>query len=216
MTAPVSTTDARPQSRPPSRPSSVNTRVLGGLLLVFGSGWMLKQAGVIDLPWSAVASIVLIALGLALVVTSRSRVRTVPLVLVGAALTIGLAVGSSNIGVRGGFGERIVRPTELTAAARYELAFGELQVDLRSTALSRHETTVRASVSGGRLLVRVPKGVEVKVDVDARFGSATVLGKRLDIHGNASDTVTTKDYDTAARKLHLILHAGFGQIDVTQ
>ena len=129
MTAPVSTTDTRPDSRP----SSLNTRVLGGLLLVFGTGWMLKQAGVIDLPWSAVVSVVLIALGLALVVTARSRARTVPLVVLGAVLTVGLAVGSSNIGLRGGFGERVVRPTALTATQRYRLGFGELQIDLRET-----------------------------------------------------------------------------------
>jgi len=211
MTAPVSTTDARPQSRP----SSVNSRVLGGLLLVFGSGWMLKQAGVLDLPWSAVASIVLIALGLALVITSRSRVRTVPLVLLGAAMTVGLAIGSSNIELRGGFGQRVLRPAAITSSSRFRLAFGELQVDLRSTELRAGETVVRADITGGRLLVRVPKGVGVKVDVKAQFGSANVFGKQLDIHGHASDRVTTDGYDNAERQVHLVLHAGFGQIDVT-
>ena len=74
---------------------------------------------------------------------------------------------------------------------------------------------MRADVSGGRLVVRVPKNVGVKVDVKAQFGSANVFGKQLDIHGHASDTVTTEGYEKAERQVHLVLHAGFGQIDVT-
>ncbi len=211
MTAPVPTTDDRPLS---SR-SSLNTRLLGGLLLVFGSGWMLKQAGFIDIPWSAVVSIVLIALGLALVVTARSRARTVPLVVLGAILTVGLAVGSSDLGVSGGFGERVLRPTVITGSERYRLSAGELQVDLRQVDFSpERTTTVRADIGVGRMLVRVPDGVGVRVDVDIRFGSATVFGEQLDIHGNARDTVETDGYDQAERRVHLVLHAGLGQIDV--
>jgi uncharacterized protein YceK len=211
MTAPVPATDARPRSAQ----SSLNTRVLGGLLLVFGSGWMLKQAGVLDLPWSAVVSTILIALGLALVVTARSGARTVPLVLLGAALTVGLAIGSSNIDVRGGFGERVLHPPVLTSSQRYRLGFGELQLDLRKTEIQPGLSVVRADISAGHLLVRVPKGVGVKVDVRAQFGSANVFGKQLDIHGHASDTVTTEGFDTAERQIHLVLKAGFGQIDVS-
>ncbi len=212
MTAPVPAA----ASRTATRPSSVNTRVLGGLLLVFGSGWMLKQTGVIDLPWGAVGSIVLIALGLALVITARSRARSLPLIALGGALTIGLAIGSSNIGMRGGFGERTLRPATLTTSTMYRLGVGELVVDLRSTAMRPGTTTVRAEVSVGHLLLRVPPGVALLADVDAKFGNAVVLDKRLDVHGRAGDRFESDGYGAAPERLHLVLRIGAGQIDVEQ
>ena len=207
MTAPVPTASARP--------SSTNTRVLGGLLLVFGSGWMLKQAGVVDLPWSAVVSIVLIALGLALVVTARSRARSIPLILLGAALTVGLTVSSSNIGISGGIGDRVYRPGQLTANNRYQLGIGDLTVDLTKAPIEGH-TTVRAKVGVGHMLVIVPQGMAFRVVVDARLGSAKVLDRRLDVHGRASDTYETDDYDTAPTGVLLLLEVGLGEIEVQQ
>ena len=183
-------------------------------MLVFGSGWMLKQTGVIDLPWSAVASIVLIALGLAMVVTARSRARSMPLILLGAALTAGLAFGSSNISIRGGIGDRTFHPTVLTANHTYRLGVGDMTLDLRSTALNQGENIVRANVSVGHLLVRVPEGVALRVDADARLGSAEVLGDKLDIHGHQADTYMTPGYDKAAQQLKLDLSVGVGQIEV--
>lgn len=207
MTAPVPTASARP--------SSTNTRVLGGLLLVFGSGWMLKQAGVVDLPWSAVVSIVLIALGLALVVTARSRARSIPLILLGAALTVGLTVSSSDIGITGGIGDRTFRPTQFDANNRYQLGIGELTVDLTRAPIDGR-TTVRANVGVGRMLVVVPQGVAFRVVVDAKFGSAKVLGERLDVRGRASDTYETDDYATATTRVLLLLDIGVGEIEVQQ
>jgi len=210
MTAP-----ARPTERLPASPSSLNTRVLGGLLLVFGSGWMLKEAGVLDIPWSAVFSIVLVALGLALLVTARSRVRTIPLVVLGAILTAGLAVGSANIGITGGVGERVLRPVTLTRSPHYRLGIGELQVDLRRAAIGEGDTRITADVGVGHLSVRVPEGLAVRVEVDTNMGNAVVFGDRLDVHGKAGDSTETEGYRDASRRLLLVLHVGVGQIDVT-
>jgi hypothetical protein len=208
MTAPVPATAARPS------PSSVNTRVLGGLLFVFGTGWLLKQTGVVDMPWSAVTSLVLVALGLALVATARSRARTVPLMLVGVALTAGLAFGSSNIDIQGGVGERNLAPTLLSGSKRYHLGIGDMKIDLRHLELEEGETTVYADVGVGHLSVRVPPEVALRVDVKTNFGNAVVLGEQLNIHGRAHDSRSTKGYAAAARRLRLVLKAGIGQIDV--
>ncbi len=209
MTAPVSATAPRPAT-------PVNTRVLGGLLLVFGTGWLAKQTGIVDMPWSAVASLVLVALGLAMVATARSRARTVPLMLLGVALTAGLAIGSSNIDVKGGFGDRTFTPTSLTDVERYSLGFGSLTVDLGRTPLPEGEvTTIRAEVGFGHLLVKVPSGVAVRVEATTKFGNAVVFGQSLNMHGKAADTTETEDYAKAATKLRLILKVGFGQIDVS-
>jgi len=207
MTAPVPAASARP--------SSTNTRVLGGLLLVFGTGWMFKQTGVIDLPWSAVVSIVLIALGLAMVVTARTRARSMPLIALGAVLTVGLAVGSSNISVRGGIGDRSFHPTVLTGDKTYRLGVGELTLDLTQTALHDGENSVRVNLAVGQILIRVPTGAALRVEADARLGSAEVLGNNLDIHGRASDVYTSPGYDTAPQKLNIKATVGVGKIEVT-
>jgi hypothetical protein len=210
MTAPVPAAAARP----PDRSSAVNRRVVGGLLLVFGSGWMLKEAGVVDLPWSAVVSLVLVALGLALVITARTRARTVPLMILGAVLTAGLAVSSSNIHIRGGVGQRVARISVLSSNRSYNLGVGDLVVDLRHAVISNPNATIDAEVGVGHILVRVPEGVAVKVEADARFGSARVFRERLDVHGQAHDTYTDEGFDDAPQKVTLNLHVGVGQIDV--
>jgi predicted membrane protein len=212
MTAPVPATAARP----PAPRSSVNTRVLGGLLLVFGSGWMLKAAGILDIPWSAIVSLVLIALGLALIVTFRSRARTVPLLALGAALTVGLTIGTSNIGLRGGFGQRTLTGQAVLAAPVQTLGFGELLLDLRNVDLPEGQTTtIRAHVGFGQLQVRVPNGVELRVDAQAKFGAANVFGSSLDVHGQGKDSRSTAGYDKATTRLRLILSVGGGEIDVS-
>lgn len=207
MTAPAPAASARP--------SSTNTRVLGGLLLVFGSGWMLKQTGVIDLPWTALASLVLIALGLAMVVTARTRARSMPLIALGAVLTIGLAVGSSNISIRGGIGDRTYTPTVLQANREYRLGVGQLTLDLTKAALEPGETTIKATVAIGEIDILVPEGVAIRVEADARLGSAEVRGDRLDIHGRQSDVYESPGYDKADQRLRIKANVGVGKIEVT-
>lgn len=210
MTAPVPTA-----ARPPAA-TSVNSRVLGGTLLVFGTGWLLKQTGVIDVPWAAVVSLVLVALGLAMVATSRTRARTVPLMLLGLALTAGLAVGSSNIDVKGGVGDRTFTPTVLAANNRYHLGIGDMTIDLRHVDIPNGETTITADVGVGHLLVRVPAQAALRVDVSTNLGNAIVLGRQLNIHGRAKDSSRTPDYDSQPQRLRLVLKAGVGQIDVSR
>ena len=208
MTAPVPTA-ARPTT-------SVNSRVLGGVLLVFGTSWLLKQTGVIDMPWSAVTSLALVALGLAMVATSRTRARTVPLMMLGIALTAGLAIGSSNIDVKGGVGDRTFTPPTLTSSERYHLGIGDMTVDLRHTALSDGETVVRADVGLGQLVVRVPAESALRVEVSTKLGNAVVFGRQLNVHGRAQDSSRTPGYDQQPRRLRLILKVGVGQISVTR
>jgi predicted membrane protein len=211
MAAPA-TSAARPAS-----PSATNTRVLGGLLLVFGSAWLAKQTGVVDMPWSAVTSLVLVALGLAMVATARSKARTVPLMLVGIALTAGLAVGSSNIDIKGGIGDQTFAPHSLVTNPRpYHLGIGDMTIDLRTTALREGTTTLKADVGIGRVVVRVPDGVAMRIDVDAKWGNAEVFGDKLGVHGHGRDSSTTEGYDKATQRLHLILRVGMGQIEVTR
>jgi len=210
MVAPVTPTST------PARPgaSSVNTRVLGGLLLVFGTTWLLKQTGVLNVPWAAVGSLVLVALGLAMVATARARARTIPLILLGAALTAGLAVGSSNIDVKGGVGDRTFTPTTVATGQRYHLGIGDLTIDLRHATFGEGETRINADVGIGHLSVRVPPDMALRVDVETKFGNAVVDGRQVNVHGRARDSSRTQGYDNATSRLRLVLKAGVGQIDV--
>jgi predicted membrane protein len=89
-----------------------------------------------------------------------------------------------------------------------------MTLDLTATPLHDGENTVRASVSVGHLLVRVPKDVALQVDADARLGNAEVLGDKLDIHGRANDVYTSPGYEQAPQRLKLDLSVGIGQIEV--
>lgn len=204
MTAPVPATSARL--------SSTNTRVLGGLLLVFGTGWMLKQSGVVDIPWTGVVSLVLIALGLAMVVTARTRARSMPLIALGAVLTIGLTIGSSDIGIKGGIGDPVHRPTALTGDREYRLGIGDMTIDLSGVQLSRPVTTIRGSQSIGHMLVKVPAGTAVRIDARTSLGSTKIFGN--DGRGRDRQRFTSDNYAGAANQLHLVLDLFLGEIEV--
>jgi predicted membrane protein len=209
MTAPVPAADTRPLTA-----RSVNTRVLGGLLLVFGSGWLLQQTGV-ALPWTAIVSLVLVALGLALVVTSRRRANAVPLIILGAVLTVGLAIGSSDIHFRGGFGEKTFAPQQITRTASFNHFAGDVTLDLRNTVFTEGVVDVDAEVTFGKMVVRLPSDAEVEVDADIRYGEATVFGDRQEFHhGRDHLHIVTSGYAAATRKLHLDLHTYAGEIQV--
>ena len=217
MTAPAPPVRGAPERKvatPPSAADRVNSRVLGAMLLVFGSGWLLQQLGIVDLPWTAIVSLVLLTLGLGMIMTSRRRARTVPLVLVGVALTLGLAVGTSGIDIKGGVGQRIVTPTTLTARNSYRLGIGELVIDLSKAPLDNASTKVAATVGVGHLVVRVPDGVPVNATVKTNFGNAVVFGQNSDVHGQGQHTYKDSDYDKAARRVELDLRVGVGEIDV--
>jgi predicted membrane protein len=210
MTAPVPAVDTRPLTA-----RSVNTRVLGGLLLVFGSGWLLQQTGV-PLPWTAIFSLVLVALGLALVVTSRRRANAVPLIILGAVLTVGLAIGSSDIHFRGGFGEKTFAPHSIAQTTRFDHVAGDVTLDLRNTEWTSENPDVRAEITFGRMLVKVPSNVGVLVDVHVSFGEATIFGQRHEFKRSRDRLTAVKspNYDGAEKKLHLVLKAFAGEIDV--
>jgi predicted membrane protein len=212
MTAPVPATDARPLTA-----RSVNTRVVGGMLLVFGSGWLLQQTGV-ALPWTAIVSLVLVSLGLAMIITSRSRATSVPLILVGAALTVGLAIGASDIRFRGGIGERTFNPPSITRDARFDHFIGDVTIDLRHTDFTKDNARFRGEVTFGKMVVRLPAGVGFDVDVDVQWGEATVFGERHEFkRGRAPAAhVRSSNYDTADQQVHLKLRSFAGEIQVYQ
>jgi hypothetical protein len=203
---------------PPGRPAgSARGRLLLGLaLVVAGLVWLLDQAGV-NVPWRLLPSLALIAVGVAVLVRPRGT-HVGPLIVVGIVLSalVLLATAARLDGgvVGGGAGNRLERPTTLAdLRPSYQLGAGELTIDLRDLVLPDGTTRLRARVGTGRLVVRAPAGVALRVDGGAGIGQFQALGEEQQGFG-ANTTVTGPDYQTATRRLDLDLRVGVGQIEV--
>jgi hypothetical protein len=96
-------------------------------------------------------------------------------VLVAAFSALALA---AQIPFSGGVGDRTERPLGVAALDDdYELAVGDLTVDLRALRLPPGRTEVDARVGIGELEVIVPRGVALEATGRARAGKVNVLGR---------------------------------------
>jgi phage shock protein PspC (stress-responsive transcriptional regulator) len=181
-TAAESTTEIAPPAR--RRPSG--GRLLGVIALAFAA---VAAAGALAVAsaWAgaeghgeAVAAVV-IALGLLLVIAALLNVPRwrwlIPLALV-LAVPLG-AVAAADIHFEGGYGDRDYRPTSAAAipADGYELAVGDLTIDLRGLDWERGEVVyLPARLGLGELKVLVPDRVCVEATTDAKAGLLDIRG----------------------------------------
>jgi phage shock protein PspC (stress-responsive transcriptional regulator) len=162
------------------RPRSYLGPVTWSLLLVLvGAAWLLDAAGVVDLDVGVVLALALAVVGGALVVSAwwgRSRgliALGIPLVLVVGGL------GLVDVPLDGGVGSPTYRPTTIAAVHRsYQLAIGDLSLDLRRVDFTGGRRHVHAQLGIGQLNVTVPAGVRVVVHGHAGVGSVTALGRQ--------------------------------------
>jgi cell wall-active antibiotic response 4TMS protein YvqF len=97
----------------------------------------------------------------------------IPLVLVVGGL------GLVDVPLDGGIGNPTYRPTMIGAVHRsYELAIGDLSLDLRRVDFTGGRRHVHAQLGIGQLNVTVPDGVRVVVDGQAGVGSITAFGRQ--------------------------------------
>lgn len=178
---------------PPPRPDRTSPRVgriaAGLLLVLFGVGWLLETADVIEFPWKVVLPSALIAVGLALVWAARSGQRQGGLVAIGVILTVMLAIGSAlNFPFGGGIGERVYRPQNVDQVrTRYELVIGSLTLDLTGidTGFPPEIAVIHARVGIGELVVIIPPGLDVTLRGHAGAGEVAFLGDQrsgVDVH----------------------------------
>jgi phage shock protein PspC (stress-responsive transcriptional regulator)/predicted membrane protein len=91
-----------------------------------------------------------------------------------------------------GIGERRVEPaTVADIQSSYDLAIGELVVDLRGVDFSGETVDLDTSVGIGSLRVLVPEGVRVEVDAEVGIGEVQVFGSVRS--GFARELDTTRD-----------------------
>jgi hypothetical protein len=187
---------------------------VSALLVLVGTAWLLDAIGAVDVDLGVVAASALTLLGIALLVSAwygRARrliVLGIPLLLVVAAL------GLVDVPLRGGIGDPSYAPHRLAdVRSTYELAVGDLTVDLRGVDFSGVDRTVRAQLGIGRLNVVVPPGVRVVVDGHSGVGDVVAFG-------DATKQCCPTDVHRIRRgapgdgTLHLVARVGAGHVEV--
>ncbi len=200
--------------RPGREPRTLLVAALLGLVVVgalhvlfFGAGWIAAEGG--D-GW--IAGLV-IAAGVALIAGAFVR-RVRWLVL--PALTVALAAGfvaAADLEFEGGYGERTYRPGDVTAIQdRYELAVGELTLDLRGADLPAGDTPVRLDVGVGAVELLVDRDVCVVTRADLGIGGVSLF----DRDSGGVDVQWRDEPRAPAGTPRLVVDAdiGFGALDV--
>lgn len=186
----------------------------GLVLLTVGVNWLGAAAGVARFRWDVLLAVVLLIVGGGLVAGARTGAHG-GLISVGLVLTLVIAVVSSigslaEIPFTGGFGSRVEQPARLGDDVAFRLAVGELEVDLRRAALPEGGTaSIEASVVIGRLVVRMPDGLDVRVEASAGAGTVRLFGEA----DNGLD-VRLATGDPSAAQLVVEAEVGIGEVVV--
>ncbi len=184
-------------------------------LLALGAAGLLGAALDADLAWdTALATGVLVCGAVALASAPFGGTRGV-LALGFVMAVLGGALVVSDFELRGGFGERIERPTshaELPADG-YRLAAGSTTVDLRDMVFPNGTTSVKVRQGFGEIIVQVPTGVAVDARGHASGGEVSVLGFKQD--GGGPD-IRAVNPTGSARRLIVDARVGYGTVRVEQ
>jgi hypothetical protein len=207
-----------PEPEPPHR-LPLGRTAFALILLAVGFGWLLHSLGVIEVPWDALLPVALMAVGVVLVVGSRTG-RYSGLIALGIVLTIFTAlVTAVDLPLVGGVGERDIRPQSLDELEpRYDLAVGQMVIDLSGLRLQPGDRVeLQARVGMGELVVELPEGANVEAHARAGLGDVQVLGGEASGFG-PERTVTRVDRRRVAlgALISLDLSVGLGEVQVDQ
>jgi len=185
------------------RRSALGLLVLFGSALMFAAGFM--GAG---LGGGTAAAAGVVAAGAVLVVGAFvGRVRWVILPAMSLALGVGV-VAAAGLSLEGGWGERDYRPASAAALQdRYELAGGEMVLDLRRADLPRGDTPLELDLGMGQATLVVPKGVCVASKAEVGAGAVDVFGDTT-----AGVNVDWDDQPEGRRRVVVDADVGFGAL----
>lgn len=212
-------TSADPVPVPPPPGNGAHHRaaiVVGTLLILGGLTWLGAELGLVDVGWQTALATVLVLVGLATGGLALTGHRTGGLVVIGVVLTLVLAVGTTVEGPlrRGGVGERLEQPTSAAQLQdRYELALGEMTLDLGTIDLPAGTTTVTASVGAGELRVRLPEAASVEVHAEVGAGESRILGETRSGLAVQHDVTADVAGSEAVLELHLSVTAGEVEVE---
>jgi phage shock protein PspC (stress-responsive transcriptional regulator) len=206
----------RPDDRPPRRRSALGLVGLAVWLVAAGTASLLDRAGVVDVGPATGLGLALAVLGGTLVVgTVVGRARwLIPLgVVLVLALLATSAASRSGVDLSGDVGEHVARPTTVEQVADpFRLLAGRQELDLTALDTGGRAVLVRAEVTVGELVVRVPDDVEVEVRGTVRGGQATVFGEVRE--GEDLSLAARRPGPEGGGRIVLDLAVVFGQVDV--
>ena len=213
-TVDVTRSDSGPAG--PVRHKPYGSFVLGGILVVMGSLWLLDALEVLDLRAAIVLPAVLAVVGLALVAGSFDGSHS-GLIVAGIFLTVAVVAvaAAPEDAFVDGIGERtFVVEDQTDLAPRYDLAVGDLELDLSDLRITGART-VRATVGAGEMRIHLPADVEFHVDATVGAGEMDLLGETAD-GISVARTYTSGGFDEADVTLTLDLDVAAGEIEVTR
>ena len=184
---------------------------LGLVLAALGVIWLLEVSDTVDLDTGVWVGIVLVGIGIGVIASPSGGARVLLIVLGLFVALIGGALAATDVELSGGVGDRNENPTSVDDLEDpYELGIGRLELDLTELDLDE-DTTVRAQIGIGQLVVTVPAARPVSVDAEIGAGDVDVLGEHDD--GWNADVETEADRGVGP-ELHLEREAGMGGIRV--
>lgn len=194
---------------------TARARVLGAALLGTGIVWFLQTLGLIELPAEALLSVFLLILGLGLVLAAKWGPFW-NLVFLGIVLALILtSTAAVDVHVRGGVGDVRFTPAAIQELRPYNLAIGELRIDLTQIAFPDGETEVEGGATIGEIKVIVPADLAVRVESRAGVGAISIFGmERNQSSFPLKDTFQSAGFEFAQRRLKLKLDVGIGEIEV--
>ena len=184
---------------------------LGTVIVALGAIWLLEATDTVDLDTGLWVGIVLVGIGVGVIAAPPGGARVLLIVIGLFVALIGGTLAATDVEFSGGIGDRTESPASVgDLDDPYELGIGRLELDLTRLRPDQ-DTTVRAQLGIGQLVVTVPAARPVSVDAEIGAGDVDVLGKHDD--GWNADVQTEADRGIGPN-LHLELEAGIGGIRV--
>lgn len=189
--------------------------VVGAVLVLIGLLWLLERLGAIDLSATAVLALATMVVGFAVMVTSWRRSAT-GLAVFGTLLAfVTLLTAMAPLeGFQGGVGDRDINVTSVEDLERsYDLAMGQMVIDLTEIERLDGPTEFSASIGMGDLVVVVPPGAAFEVEARVGAGEIEILGETRDGVG-VDATHVTDGFGEGDNGYLLDLQVGFGRVEV--
>jgi phage shock protein PspC (stress-responsive transcriptional regulator) len=197
--------------------SNLGWVTLAVAFLAVGVAAFLNNVGMAELTIGRILALFLTVIGVGLVVGAVLHQRSILLVLFGVLLIpVVMAASVLDVPLRGGAGPRRFQPLSVADIRdRYELAAGDLVIDLTDVHFGKEATLVRARVGAGRVAVYLPEDVPVEMKAKTGIGVAQFLGRRYE----GGVQVTANASAPGSERIGLVtldLEAGYGFVQVVR
>ncbi len=197
--------------------SNLGWVTLAVAFLAVGVAAFLNNVGMAELTIGRIFALFLTVIGVGLVVGAVLHQRSILLVLFGVLLIpVVVAASVLDVPLRGGAGPRNFQPLSVAEIRdMYELAGGDLVIDLTDVHFGKEPTLVRAHVGAGRVAVYLPEDVPVEMNAKTGIGVAQFLGRRYEGGVQVTTNASAPGSERIGR-VTLDLEAGYGFVQVVR